>query len=56
MQPAQADVGAATPVVIGQFVGTEGRCDIDLDHHQVGVIFKIERLHMFILEDDLVGR
>ena len=27
-----------------------------LDHHQVGVIFKIKRLHMFILEDDLVGR
>ena len=49
VQPAQADVRALVPVVIGQLVSPVGGGDVDLDHHQVGVIVQSRGLDVFVL-------
>ena len=54
MQPAQADVSALAPVMVGQAVGAVGGGDVDLDDHQIGLVVQVERLDVLVLQGDLV--
>ncbi len=56
MQPAQADVSAFAPVMVGDLVGAVGGGDIDLDHHQVGLVVQVKGFHVLVLDADLILR
>src|SRR5437660_908035 len=54
MQPAESDVGSPGTIMVGQFVRSVRRSDIDLDHHQLRIIIEVQPFHMFILDSNLV--
>ncbi len=54
VQPAQGDVRAFPPIVIGDLVGAARGADRDLDADQVGLVVESEGLDVLILERDLV--
>ena len=53
VQPAERDMRALSPVVIGNPICAECVRDVDLDHHQVRLILEIERLDVFVLQGDV---
>ena len=56
MQPTEADVRAAGPVVVRDRVRPAGRRDVRLDHHEVGLVVEAEGLHVFVHNGHFVVR
>ena len=56
VQSPQHDVSATLPVMIGDSIGAESRCDVDLDDDQVRRIVELQFLDMFVRDRDLIFR
>ena len=54
MQTAEADVGAATTIVVSQLICPRSRRYVRLNHHQLGLIVQVESLDMLILNAQAV--
>jgi hypothetical protein len=54
VQSAQCDEGASGAVVIRQPVCAPRAGDVDLNHHEIGLVVDIDRRDMFVLENGLV--
>jgi hypothetical protein len=50
VEPADDDIGAACPVVVGDLVRPSGRGDIGLDHDQVGLVGQPQRLDVLVVD------
>jgi len=54
VQPAEADVGALAPIVIGVAVSAVGRGDVRLDDNKVRLVREVELFDVLVLKFDFV--
>ena len=54
MQPSDDDVGAPSAVVIRDAVRTIGGCDVDLDDHEIRLVFESKALDVLVLDFDFI--
>jgi hypothetical protein len=54
VQAPERHIGALPPVVVGEAISAPGRGDVDLDHHEVGLVVERQPLDVLVLERDLV--
>ena len=54
MQAPEGDIRPLAPVMVGEAVGTVGGRDVGLDHNQVRLIGKCQRLDVLILNLNLI--
>jgi hypothetical protein len=54
MQTAKRHVNTASAVMISYLIRAIGRCDIDLNHHEIRLVIKVKPFHMLILNRDLI--
>src|SRR5205807_2224652 len=54
MEATQHHPGSAPAIVVGDFVGPSGRCDVDLDHDQLGLIVQLKLFDVLVTNGDVI--